>query len=56
MTQTVTEETPVVEALSIVDEALYELRATNLIETNKMMDYLLDVRLLLNEIAGNVER
>jgi hypothetical protein len=49
-------ESPVVEALAIVDEALYELRATNLIETMKMMDYLLDVRLLLSETLGDVER
>jgi hypothetical protein len=50
----VLEELPVIEALAIVDEALYELRATNLIETNKMMDYLLDIRLLLNEASQPV--
>lgn len=56
MTETLTTETPIIEAMAIVDEALYELRATNLIETNKMMDYLLDVRLLLAEASGETDR
>lgn len=56
MTETLVTETPIIEAMAIVDEALYELRATNLIETNKMMDYLLDVRLLLAEATGDADR
>jgi hypothetical protein len=47
---------PGVEALALIDEALYELRSTNLIETSKMMDYLLDIRLLVREATGQVER
>lgn len=50
--EVIPQDLPLIEALSIVDEALYQLRATTLIESPKMVDYLLDIRLLLKEASG----
>lgn len=46
-------QTPVETARRLIDEALAECSGTNLIETSKFTDLLLDIRLVLAEADAN---
>lgn len=45
-------QTPLETAKCLIDEALAECAGTNLIETSKFMDLLLDIRLVLAEVEA----